>query len=72
MDEVKDVKTVHAVAKKEESFTFDQNTVMFQLYLMYKANLITRNHLAHFMRVIKETDPKLNVMEYLVKEVAKI
>lgn len=58
--------------KKEENFTFDQNTVMFTLYLLYKANMITRNHLSHMLKIIKETKPELNVAEYLVKEAARV
>lgn len=74
MDEVKEIKSVHAKeeTKKEETFTFDQNTVMFTIYLLYKANMITRNHLSHMLKIIKETKPELNIAEYLVKEAARV
>lgn len=54
--------------KKELKFNAD--TIMYMLYLMYTANLLTRLHLKHMMKIIKDTPPT-DIARYLVEEAAK-
>lgn len=56
-----------AVAKPDK---FDINTVVFILYLLYKDNILTRHHLRHMFKIIKEDAPG-DIMRYLVEEERK-
>lgn len=68
MDEKKELENIH----KDKSFNFDNNTVMFLLYLMFKANLVTRQNMSHIIKIIKETKPDLDVNEFIIKEINKL
>jgi len=50
--------------KKEPSIT------VLILYILYKANILTRLHLKHIFKIIKDPMPE-NLTDYLVEEVAK-
>ncbi len=39
-------------------FTFDANAVMFVLYLLYNANILTRHHLRTMLKIIKAPLPE--------------
>jgi len=60
------------VIKKEEPkpFTFDTNAVMFVLYLLFKSNIITRHHLKHMLKIIKEPLPE-DVVMFIAQEAGK-
>jgi Ca2+-binding EF-hand superfamily protein len=53
-----------------DEFKFDTNTVTFLIYLLYKSNIITRNHMKQMFKTIQEKAPE-DIMKYLVEEVAK-
>lgn len=61
------VPPVKVVEKKVDPHKFDVNTVVYFMYLMYKCNMLTRNHLNTMFRIIKEDTPG-DVMKYLVEE----
>ena len=52
------------------SDTVSGKTVMFIFYLLYKSNLITRNHLTRIFEEIKKPQPE-DITKYLVAEEAK-
>lgn len=45
-------------------------TVMYLLYLMYKANILPRNHLTMLFKAIKEQEPE-DITKFLVEEERK-
>ncbi len=55
------------VEPKKEVFKFDANTVLAVLYLYYKTNLITRQHLRTMLAEVKKEWPE-DMAKYLVKE----
>lgn len=53
--------------KKPNPHAFDINTVVYFIYLMYKINMLTRNHIKQMFAIIKDKTPG-DIMKYLVSE----
>jgi hypothetical protein len=53
--------------EEKKPFTFDTNTVLAYLYLMYKTNMISRNNLRAMLAEIKKPWPD-DMAKYLVEE----
>lgn len=53
--------------KKVETFKFDTNTVLAFIYMMYKTNLITRQHLKTLLTEVKKEWPE-DLAKWLVNE----
>jgi hypothetical protein len=53
--------------EENKPFTFDTNTVLAYLYLMYKTNMISRNNLRAMLAEIKKPWPD-DMAKYLVEE----
>ena len=61
-------KGVESNAKEELKLSVD--TVLYMLYIWYKANLISRDNLKTLLKVIKDPIPS-DVPKYLAQEAAK-
>lgn len=48
-------------------FKFDTNAVIFMIYLLYKANMVSRHNVAQFFKVVKDPAPS-DIIEWLVEE----
>lgn len=56
--------------KKVDPFKFDVNSVVFMMYMLYKCNTLTRHHIRHMLKIIKDEAPG-DIMKYLVEEAAR-
>lgn len=54
----------------EEKQKIDSNTVMYMIYVLYRANILTRYNLGHIFEAIKKDMPE-NITQYLVNEEAR-
>lgn len=59
-----------SIKKESDTLQFSKDTLMFQMYLLYKANVIGRNNLKQMFQVINKDMPK-DVVKYLLEEAAK-
>ena len=51
-------------------FTFDTNSVIFMMYLLYKSNILTRHHLRAMMKVVQAPIPG-DIIRYIVEEAGR-
>lgn len=52
------------------TLAFNKDTILYSLYLQYKANMITRTNLKTYFQIINGKHPD-NIAKYLVDEAAK-
>lgn len=53
-----------------KALSFDKDTVLYMIYLMYKMNWWTRNHLKHAFQIINGKHPE-DIAKWLVEEAAR-
>lgn len=71
MEEKKaDVPAKKAEEKKEELGSISGLTVMYVIYLFYKANILSRDNLKMFINEIKKSSPE-NITAWLIEESRK-
>jgi hypothetical protein len=58
------------IKKETDSLQFSKDTLMYVLYLLFKANIIGRNNLKQIFRTVDKDMPK-DVVKYLLEEAAK-
>ena len=60
-----------SAVKPSTVFVFDKNTVVYLVYLLYKANMVTRYDIKKILKTIESPHPE-DVLKYLVEEVNKL
>jgi hypothetical protein len=56
--------------ENKQEFKFDVNTVLYMLYMQYKANMISRDNLKGMLKVIKGS-VDVDIAKYLASEAGK-
>ena len=67
IDQKQEVKTNEVLRMP---LTFDTGTVLYLIYLLYRTNFLTRQHVKHMLSVINEKHPEA-LGEYLAREASK-
>lgn len=56
--------------EKVKEIKISKDTLMYMLYLLFKSNFITRNHLRQMLNIIKQKTPE-DLVKWLVQESMK-
>ena len=59
-----------AIKKETDTLAFSKDTLMYMLYLLFKANMLSRVNLKQIFRMINQEMPK-DVVKFLLEEAAK-
>ena len=59
------------ITPKPIPFSFDKNTVVYLVYLLYKSNILDRYSVKHLLKIIEDKHPD-DIIKYLVEETNKL
>ena len=59
------------MAEEKKSIKYDAMTVLYLIYLLYKANILSRHNLKQMSKIIKDTPEDLDFAKAIVEEANK-